>query len=286
MISNLIHRLDINDASDYLLEIRDFFELKENMANINDKLDWLENETNQFKEKYRAYNEFWLNDPKEYFNIFLEDNEPQDEILEADSPTKQGPEIGGNIQQLSPDENPLLQGARGKVPNMQLFDDKISLLKQKQAEIQRITPPSVEIGWIKINLQPLKTDLDVKVTQWIRVYTDFLKNQVKICLKNLKDFIQKTNDGIKNNPSDEQHINNKELLMSVMKIISDVKDVDPTIKGVVTRIKDMMLILKKNQESLQEKNEEDPVQVIDNCHTLFNETTQKVFKVKADILPL
>jgi dynein heavy chain len=90
----------------------------------------------------------------------------------------------------------------------------------------------------------------VKVTQWIRVYTEFLKNQVKICLKNLKDFIAKTNDGIKNNPSDDAFIANKALLMSVMKIISDVKDVDPTIKGVVTRIKDMVGILKKNQESL------------------------------------
>lgn len=45
------------------MEVRDFFELKEQMALINDKLDWLENETNQFKEKYRAYNEFWVNDP-------------------------------------------------------------------------------------------------------------------------------------------------------------------------------------------------------------------------------
>jgi len=97
------------------------------------------------------------------------------------------------------------------------------------------------------------------VTQWIRVYTDFLKNQVKISLKNLKDFISKTNDGIKNNPSDEENIANKDMLMSVMKIISDVKDVDPTIKGVVTRIKDMVMILKKNQESLNDKNEEDPV---------------------------
>lgn len=142
---------------------------------------------------------------------------------------------------------------------MTLFDEKIMNLKQKQAEIQRITPPSVEIGWIKINLQPLKTDLDLKVTQWIRVYTDFLKNQVKISLKNLKDFISKTNDGIKNNPSDQENIANKDMLMSVMKIISDVKDVDPTIKGVVTRIKDMVMILKKNQESLNDKNEEDPV---------------------------
>lgn len=91
------------------------------------------------------------------------------------------------------------------------------------------------------------------------MYTDFLKNQVKISLKNLKDFISKTNDGIKNNPSDEENIANKDMLMSVMKIISDVKDVDPTIKGVVTRIKDMVMILKKNQESLNDKNEEDPV---------------------------
>ena len=35
-----------------------------------------------------------------------------------------------------------------------------------------------------------------------------------------------------------------------------------------------------------EKGEEDPLQSIDNSHTQFNETTQKVFKIKADILPL
>lgn len=97
LICNLIHRLDINDASDYLVEVRDFFELKEQMALINDKLDWLENETNQFKEKYRAYNEFWVNDPQEFFTVFLEDNEPTEELVELESPTKQGPEIGGNV---------------------------------------------------------------------------------------------------------------------------------------------------------------------------------------------
>ena len=99
---------------------------------------------------------------------------------------------------------------------MQLFDEKISALKNTLNEIQRLTPPSVEIGWVKINLQPLKTDLDHKVKSWIRVYTDFLKDQVKIVLKNLTDFINKTNEGIKENPSHEHNISNKELLMSVM----------------------------------------------------------------------
>ena len=37
----------------------------------------------------------------------------------------------------------------------------------------------------------------------------------------------------------------KELLMNVMKIISDVKDVDPTTKNVVSRIREMVIVLKK-----------------------------------------
>jgi hypothetical protein len=53
LISNLIHRLDLTDASDYLIEIRDFFELKEMIAMIYQNLDWLEVETNTFKDKYR-----------------------------------------------------------------------------------------------------------------------------------------------------------------------------------------------------------------------------------------
>jgi hypothetical protein len=51
--------------------------------------------------------------------------------VEIESPSKQGPEIGGNVHQLSPEENPLLMGARAKVPKMTLFDEKIMNLKQK-----------------------------------------------------------------------------------------------------------------------------------------------------------
>ncbi len=62
----------------------------------------------------------------------------------------------------------------------------------------------------------------------------------------MREFITKTTDGIKKNPSQERYIHDKDLLMSVMKIISDVKDVDPSIGGIVSRIKEMVTILKKN----------------------------------------
>ena len=58
-----------------------------------------------------------------------------------------------------------------------------------------------EIAWLKINLQPLKTALEQKVYSWIHVYTQFLVMQFKTTNKNLKNFINKTNEGIKDNPS-------------------------------------------------------------------------------------
>lgn len=65
------------------------------MAMVYDNLDWLEKKTNEFKDKYREYKDFWLNDPEEHFVLFLEENEPADDLEELESPTKVGPEIGG-----------------------------------------------------------------------------------------------------------------------------------------------------------------------------------------------
>lgn len=57
--------------------------------------------------------------------------------------------------------------------------------------------------------------------------------QFKTTLKNLKNFIAKTNDGIKENPANEENAGNQDLLMKVMRVISDVKDVEHKCEGIV-----------------------------------------------------
>jgi dynein heavy chain len=74
--------------------------------------------------------------------------------------------------------------------------------------------------------------------------------------------------------------------MSVMKVISDVKDVEPKAEGVIKRMKEMVNTLKKHSINMLDRGEEEPLQAIDNTYAAFKETTQKVFKIKADILPL
>jgi hypothetical protein len=48
----------------------------------------------------------------------------------------------------------------------------------------------------------------------------------------------------------------------------------------------MVNTLKKHSINMLDKGEEEPLQAIDNTFAAFKETTQKVFKIKADILPL
>lgn len=158
------------------------------------------------------------------------------------------------------------------MPNLDLFDDKITNLKSIQQEIMKIVTPS-DISWLRIQLQPLKSALENKVTSWFQVYTQFLVVQFKTTLKNLKNFINKTNDGIFNNPADIDNQGNQELLMKVMRVISDVKDVEPKCEGIVVRMKEMVNKLKKHGVQIMEKGEEDPLQSIDNAYTQFNETT-------------
>ena len=139
-------------------------------------------------------------------------------------------------------ENILLKGCREQIPSLDLFDEKITKLKELQIEVSKIQTP-VEKAWIKIDLRNFIKALEVKINTYIKVYTDFLTYEFKTTLKNLKEFNQRTNVGLKTNPKDvfestenpteRQKEKNRALLMKVMKHISEMKNVRGSISNVV-----------------------------------------------------
>ncbi len=175
----------------------------------------------------------------------------------------------------------LLSGASPNIPRMSKFDQKVTNLKNTQVEIDGIRTPH-EIGWLKVDAQPLKSALNVKITNAVKMYTDFLHHQVKQTLKNLREFIRTTNQGIKRNPAEDEA--NTELLMSVMKTIAEVRLVEEGGKTekIVKRLKDIVVLLKAHNVHL----DEDYLNSIDAVYTEYYETSRKVFDVKAAILPL
>lgn len=74
-------------------------------------------------------------------------------------------------------------------------------MKELQVEVSKIQTP-VEKAWIKIDLRNFIKALEVKINTYIKVYTDFLTYEFKTTLKNLKEFNQRTNTGLKTNPKD------------------------------------------------------------------------------------
>ena len=68
-------------------------------------------------------------------------------------------------------------------------------------------------------------------------------------------------DGIQIDPSEKPE--DKELLMRVMKIISDVKVFEPSTDKIVRRMKDMVQLLKKHNVPM----EEEYLNKIDNIYT-------------------
>lgn len=128
-------------------------------------------------------------------------------------------------------------------------------MKQIQIEVAKIQTP-VEKAWIKIDLRNFIKSLEVKINNWVKVYTDFLTHEFRTTLKNLKDFNLRTNIGLKTNPKDvfanADHANerqkekNRNLLMKVMKHISEMKNVKGQISVVIDRMRNMVLKLKKH----------------------------------------
>jgi hypothetical protein len=62
--------------------MRDYFELKEILANISVNMEWIEGEMAKFKGSFEQYSYLWLEDPQMTFEKFLIENEPkEDEFL-------------------------------------------------------------------------------------------------------------------------------------------------------------------------------------------------------------
>lgn len=78
-------------------------------------------------------------------------------------------------------------------------------------------------------------------------------------MKNLRNFISETANGIIKNPAEGGNSSDKNLLMNVMKVISDVKDVEPKTDGIIKRIKEMVNVLKLHGYLIQDKGDEEPL---------------------------
>jgi hypothetical protein len=176
----------------------------------------------------------------------------------------------------------ILAGVQTKKPNLELFDEKISNLNRVEQQIKDMKI-SIDIGWIRVNVTPLRNELKDTVTKWIEAYTTFLFSNTVSEIQNIQKFIDEVSNGIKVIPEGAESKREKEILMQVMTHLRDVKMIKDRTLEEVEPMKQTVLLLKKHGIKM----EEDFLVKLENCKTQLIEVSEKALgPVKEAILPL
>jgi dynein heavy chain len=112
-------------TGDYLIESRSSFVVKYSMSRINLNLIKIVKKTQNIKEDLQKYSYLWELHPEENFAKFLEESTPKVEAI-----------VEG--EEVEERENILLKECKERIPNLDLFDDKITNLKEILVEVSKI----------------------------------------------------------------------------------------------------------------------------------------------------
>jgi len=125
--------------------------------------------------------------------------------------------------------------------DLQLFDDEITKYDNVLLDINKLKS-LVDIGWLRVNTQPIKQALSMWVSQWQHTYTNHLVNHVKDSLQDLMNFIGNITHGLKQDVG----AHDKEALMKVMGHIRDVRKMMNSTKEMIGPLFEATALLKKH----------------------------------------
>lgn len=280
-----IQRIDTN-AGDYMNEMHDNFEIRDNLARINENVNKIVDRAEAKKLQYAPYKILWSTNPQESFNEFLavKDSRNKAKTTDADDPTAANEDPDQN--------NPIMEGITTKIPPFATFQEKIQELKKLKKEVLQLNPIE-DIEWLRIDSNPLKNSLENKADFWIDMYTNFFLTQVKRFLENCENFKKELEAGIKKDPSD--HPEDTNLLKKVMSILGKERIVISRLPYNVDFVKKMIKALKENDVEIKvastnkqsEGKGEDFNTIVDNIDATLREISNtKIYAIKTSILPL
>jgi dynein heavy chain len=209
LIATLFKRLDTSNGT-YIKELQNNMHIQSCIANINDLLNANDEACIAFKETYENYSYLFITDLQSTFKAFLA-------------------EVGTELQ------------AGHTEYDLQRFDEEITKYRKTQQDVSELKS-QVDIGWVRINPQPIKQALGTWASKWSFMFTQFLVDDVQHKLQNLYDFMGSAGIGL-----DQPVIaTDKESLMAIMGHIRDVKKRMDTTKEMLHPIRACTSLLRKH----------------------------------------
>ena len=220
---------------------------------ITEELDASDVACTAFMQTYKEFAYLWTTDLKAMFADFLDEAAPL--------------AVAGDF-------------VTGRQPRLDAFDAQIEQYTKVQSRVAELETPS-DIGWLRINSQPIKQALNTCTTKWKFVFTAWLHNHVFDSLKELDTFRIFVKDGLKEAPVDD------DALKRIMTIIRAVRRRIDATQFLFGPLEECVALLKKHGEAINAKiGGVDVLEYLDRAPMKWETTVNITFAKKEAILPL
>ena len=174
------------------------------MQRITNNLDHIESAANDFLNQYADIAFLWEKDLESSFQEFLNQGTDVRELFLLELKKREDLEeeqVELEIENFDAMALKIMDGCTTKQPSLEVFDSEITKLYEYKARIAGMEH-SADIGWLKVNAQPLIKELQTIINSWIDRFTSYLYQNTTYQLTNIKGFITEVQNGIKVLPAD------------------------------------------------------------------------------------
>lgn len=255
-VATLFKRLD-NEGT-YLREIHGDYDVMMLMAAINETLETNEIACMAVKSPYDKHNYLWLTDLHEFFTAFSEE-----------------------AQYTTPNGQRLLELSK--------YEEAISKYEGVREIIQQLQSP-MDVGWLRFNTQPIKSQLMTWISKWVEMFLSHLKVTLVEKLTVLDGFMALVSKGLDAEvASIEDTKESKPALMRVMGDIRDVRKAMDVTQEMFQPLQEILITIKAHGIDLAtlDKIGDKTVQdYLDEAPMQWDGVVKKMFRKKEEILPM
>ena len=252
-VSTQFKRLD-NEGS-YLREIHSDYSVMMLMSVINETLETNEAACLKIKSTYDEHSYLWLTNMAEYFETFKAEN-----VITMES---------GLV-----------------MVDLPAYAAMITKYEGIREQIQKLPSP-VDMGWIRISTQPIKSELIKWSSRWIDLFTNYLKDTLAEKLGTLEKFMSDVHQGLDVPVAEGE--SGKPALMRVMNEIRNVRISNDQTKDMFVPLQNIINTLKAHGcdiTSLTKVGGVSPQDYLDEAPMAWDAVEKKMFRKKEDIMPL
>ena len=206
------------------------------LATIDRHMRKVEGHAADLQAQFRKYSHLWEADLNSVFASFLktahrvpippmpleETDDPLDpEIIKRQEAWVAQHEAEMEAREAAGAVAPFFGAAERKL-DLAAFDERVCHFRDVQTDMEQLRG-SNDVGFVRINSQPIKQALATCITKWVFMHTQYLADNVRQSLRWLHDFM----DGVSSGLTDEVSVapDGREKLMAVITCIRDVRRV-------------------------------------------------------------